>query len=73
MKLIENCDYFIYYKELPPKIYAFSFPNADGTFTVVLDPRRPMSVRLGDLEHELNHIRRGDFWSDLPVSIIERL
>ena len=71
MRLVEGTDYFIYYWIMPPKIYAFVRPNADGTFSIYLDPRRSYLQRKRDLDHELNHIRRGDFYNGLPLQQIE--
>lgn len=71
MKLIEGIDYFIYYMNLPPKIYAFVMPNEDATFSIFLDHRRDYYHRMQDLEHELNHIRNGDLYSCLPVQALE--
>ena len=71
MALIENSDYYIYLIIMPPKIYSFVRPNADGTYSVYLDPRRSYLQRKRDLEHELNHIRNGDFYNGLPIHSIE--
>ena len=70
--LLEGADYYLYYcLNFPPKIYAAVTPNSDGTFSIYLDPRRDYWHRLKDLEHELDHIRNGDFNSDLPIQLIE--
>lgn len=68
---IENADYFIHYMALPPKIYALVTPNSDGTYTMILDPRRDFMSRLDDWEHEIWHLIRGDLHKDRPVSEIE--
>lgn len=69
--LIEGIDYFIYYRNMPPKIYAFVTPNEDGTFSVYLDPRRSYRQRMNDLNHELRHIVNGDFYNGLPINSVE--
>ena len=69
--LTEGIDYFIYYKKMPPKIFAFVMLNNDSTYSIYLDPRRDYYHRLKDLEHELNHIRNGDFYNGLPIHSIE--
>lgn len=71
MILLEGTDYFIYYMKMPPKIYAWAMPNADGTFSIFLDPRRSYICRKSDLEHELNHIRNDDFYNGLPITAVE--
>lgn len=69
---LENCDYFVRYQQLPPKIWAFVTPNNDGTFTIVLDPRRSYSQQKCDLDHEIRHIIRDDFYNGRPIHEIER-
>lgn len=68
---IENCDYFIRYLKLPPKIWAFITPNDDGTFSIYLDPRRSREQQLCDWEHELWHIIRDDFYNGEPIYFCE--
>lgn len=68
---IENCDYFIRYMKLPPKIWAFVTPNDDGTFSIYLDPRRSREQQIEDCLHELKHILNDDFYNGLPIYICE--
>ena len=70
-QLLEGVDYFIYLMPMPKGIYACVVTNPDGTYSVYLDPRRSFDQLLKDLEHELNHIIREDFYNDLPIYIIE--
>ena len=69
--IIEEADYFIRFRIMPPKIYAFITPNDDGTFSVYLDPRRSYYQRKQDLDHELRHIANDDFYNGLPIYQIE--
>ena len=69
---IEECDYWIRYMELPPKIYAFVHPNDDGTYLIFLDPRRSRDQQIEDYTHELMHILSGDFYNGRPIQIVER-
>ena len=69
--LIENVDYFIYWMKMPPGIYAFVTPNNDTTYSVYLDPRRSFDQLMQDLDHELRHIIRDDFYNGLPIYIVE--
>ena len=68
---IENCDYFIRYMKLPPKVWAFIMPNDDGTFSIYLDPRRSREQQIEDYLHELKHILDDDFYNGLPIYICE--
>jgi len=69
--LIEGVDYFVRYMELPPGIFAFVTPNDDCTFSVYLDPRRSYEQQAEDIDHELRHILRDDFYNGLPICIVE--
>lgn len=68
---LEDCDYFIQFMVLPPKIYAFVRSNGDSTYTIYLDPRRDFWHQIDDYEHELWHIVRGDLYNGLPIYIVE--
>lgn len=68
---IEGADYFIYYLTLPPKVYAFVMGNADGTYSMFLDPRRDFWHLVDDWEHEMWHILRDDLTNGLPIWIVE--
>lgn len=70
---VEGADYFIYYSELPPKIYAFVALNPDGTYSIYLDPRRDFEHRLDDMEHEIMHIIRDDLYNGKPIQEVESL
>ena len=70
---IEGADYFIRYMELPPKIYAFVHPNEDGTYVIVLDPRRDRLTQIDDYIHELWHIIHDDFYNGEPLQKVEGL
>ena len=69
---VEGIDFFVRYMELPPKIWAFVHPNDDGTFSVFLDPRRSYSQQKCDLDHEIQHIIRDDFYNGRPIYEIEK-
>lgn len=68
---IEGADYWIRYKVLPPKIFAFVYDNGDGTYLIFLDPRRDFDHQLDDWEHEIWHIIHDDFYNGLPIQRIE--
>ena len=68
---LEGCDYFIYYMEMPSRIYACLCENEDGKYTIFLDPRRSFDQLIDDYEHELWHIIRDDIHSSRPVYVIE--
>ena len=70
---IEGADYWIRYMVLPPGIFAFVHENDDGTYIIILDPRRDFLSQLDDWEHEILHIINDDFHNGLPIVRIENL
>ena len=70
---IEGADYFIRYMVLPPGIFAFVYDNGDGTYWIVLDPRRDFLSQLDDWEHEIWHIIHDDFYNGEPIQKVENL
>lgn len=69
---VEGIDFFVRYMELPPKIWSFVCPNDDSTFSIYLDPRRSYSQQKCDLDHEIRHIFRDDFYNGRPICEIEK-
>ncbi|MEN6594714.1 MAG: hypothetical protein ABFC31_07215 [Clostridiaceae bacterium] len=55
--------------DLPEEIGAVTVIDDDGDYNVYLNGRRADLER--ELRHEMDHIRRNDFYSDFPISIIE--
>ena len=70
---LEGFDYFIYYRELPPGIFACVATNPDGTYSVYLDPRRSYDQLRADFDHEVRHIINNDFYNGLPIQKVEAL
>lgn len=71
-KLIEGIDFFVRYMQLPKKVWAMVTPNSDSTYSVYIDPRRSYSQQKCDLDHEIRHIIRDDFYNGRPIYEIER-
>lgn len=70
--LIENADYFI--KLIPFPNYAAdgaTMPNSDGTYTIYINANIDDIRKLAALDHELNHIEEGHFYSAKPIDEIE--
>ena len=68
---IEECDYWIRYMKMPPKVYAFVHPNGDGTYIIFLDPRRSRDQQIEDYIHELMHILNEDFYNGKSIIEVE--
>lgn len=59
---------FVRYLPFPnSSVKAATFPNDDGSFDVYVNTRLSPAEQKKALEHELEHIRRGHFYSDAPI------
>lgn len=70
---IQGIDYYVYFAELPMKIHGMVSPNADGTYTIILNSRLSDSKKREALKHELEHIEYDDFYNSLPIEVVEDL
>ena len=59
--------------DLPHSIRAITLLDDDGWYNIYINARLNAHMRKKAYEHELEHIRRGDWESDLPVWYIEML
>lgn len=72
-KPIQGIDYFVYFVPLDGSIGGFVTPNPDGTFSIYLNERLNRERNMKTLAHEERHIINGDFYSGLPLEVIEGL
>lgn len=61
------------HKDLPYSIKAFHQLNEDGTFTIFVNSRQSIDQQKSGILHEVAHIDRNDFDSDLQADMIEKL
>lgn len=61
----------IIYIDMPGAIKAYTACNADGTFTIVLNSRLTHEQHLISYQHELEHIKSGDYDKKCSVDLIE--
>ncbi len=73
MSYIPGIDYFVYYDTFPYSIRGLVTTNDDGTFSIFLNKRYPLSVLKKTFRHEVQHIERGDFYNGLPIEVVENL
>ena len=59
-----------YQAELPARVKAFTVCK-DDCYTIVVNSILSRRQQLREIEHELSHIRHGDFDSPLPADLIE--
>lgn len=57
--------------DMPFGVDGFVTPNEDGTYTIFLARNRSPERIKKALQHELEHIRRGDLFSGEDVQAIE--
>ncbi len=59
---------FVRYLDFPNRsVKAATFPNDDGSFDIYVNTLYPEAIQRRALEHELEHIRHGHFYSDAPI------
>lgn len=58
--------------DLPNRIKGFARDNLDGSYTIILNSRLNLETQRKTFRHELEHIERDDFYSDLAADRIER-
>lgn len=58
--------------DLPAGVRGLTLLDEDGNYNIYINAKLDMAARLKAYNHELEHIRRGDWQSSLPVSLIEQ-
>ena len=58
-------------KDLPTKFYGLTIRDKEGDFNIFINSRMSRERQIEAYEHELEHIRRGDFSRSGSVDIIE--
>ena len=69
--LIENCDYFVRLVPFPPGADGAVMMNEDGTYSIYIDMNATPEQQRTALVHELLHIYKDDFNSNLLIRDIE--
>lgn len=71
--MIENVNYFVKLVDFPVcTCGGIIMLNDDGTYTILINSRLSHAQNLDSLQHELNHIKNGDFFRDAPIEQIEK-
>ena len=63
--------YHVELVDLPHSIRGFIRHNTDGSDTIVLNARHTRETQIQTFKHELKHIERDDFYSELSADEIE--
>ena len=61
-------DYYVRLVDLPHAVYGVTMPNDDGTFSVYINARLSEKDRRETLEHEIEHMARGHFYSEASIA-----
>lgn len=65
-------DVYVYLRDdLPPHIHEMVAPNADGTYTIIIDSTLSYASQCEAYNHALEHIERGHFDVDCTLSVQE--
>lgn len=62
---------FTYYADMPTTIRSFVVSNSDMTFTIMINARIGSEQQLKAYNHEMEHIRNGDYDRHCTVDLIE--
>ncbi len=62
---------FIREIKMPLTVRAFTVPDANGDFNIYLNESLSEEAKKRSLAHEEAHIKRNDFQSSAPASLIE--
>lgn len=57
--------------DLPCRVRGMTTPNDDGSYNVYINSRLDAVAQRLALEHELRHVRRGDFYRAASIDEIE--
>ena len=57
--------------DMPTGTYGFVIEDPDGDFNVYINARMTSEKRVETYKHELEHIRRGDFYRSGSADLIE--
>lgn len=71
MTYLYNVDFYVRLVDLPPSVSGAVCPNEDGTFSIYINAKNTLKKQLETLDHEIRHIINDDFYSDLPIEVIE--
>lgn len=72
-KPIEGMDYYIRFITLPQSIHGMTVRDRDGFYNIYINDRQSVDAQQRAIDHEINHIRSGDFDNiSVPLEIIEK-
>lgn len=62
---------FVVMAELPATVKSFVIANVDQTYTIVINSRLSHEQNMKSYQHELDHIRNGDYDRKICADLIE--
>lgn len=62
---------FTYYVDMPTTIRSFVVSNNDMSFTIIINAKMGKEQQLLAYEHEINHIKNGDYDKNCSANLIE--
>lgn len=66
-------DVFVRTIPMPLSVRAFTIPDAQGDYNIYLNSLLPEEQQQLSYAHEKRHIDNGDFFRELPATLIEKL
>lgn len=65
-------DVFVRLRDMPVKINGMTILDAEGNYNVYINSRLSCDDQRKAYQHEMRHIRRDDFYNDLPIQEAEQ-
>lgn len=66
-------DVFVRLRDMPVKINGMTILDAEGNYNVYINSRLSCDDQRKAYQHEMRHIRRDDFYNDLPIQEAEEM
>ena len=71
MAMMNENDIVIRLIKLPGAVRGYTCPSFDGVYNVYINQNLPLEMRNQVIRHEIDHIRKNDFWSERNVIDLE--
>ena len=59
--------------DLPCGVRGFTIMDEDGRYNIYINAKLNSFMRRKAFEHEMEHIHRGDWQTDLPIWLVEQI
>lgn len=72
--MLEGMDFVVRFVPLPLRVHGLTVLDENGLYNVYINSNQTEDIQRAAYEHELEHIRRGDFsHPEKPLDLIEAI